>query len=68
VVLRTILRIICNEWLAIVAKIEQLTRDECSNMISIIDVGIYMFEFNHKLGEYLRENDEMMGGFLKVIQ
>jgi hypothetical protein len=37
-------------------------------MISTIDVGDYMIEFNIKLGECLRENDEMMRSFLEVIQ
>jgi hypothetical protein len=68
VILCAILRITCNEWLDQVSMMEQLTRNESSQMNSVIDVGDYAIEMDLKCGEYLRENEEMMRGCLEVIQ
>jgi len=47
---------------------EQFTRNESSQMDSVIDLSDYAIESDLKCREYLRENEEMMRGCLEVIQ
>ena len=68
VVLCAILRIICNEWVSLVASMEELTRSESSEMDSVVELGDYTIQSNLKLGAYLWENEEMMKVCQEVIQ